>query len=150
LAKAEFWSARSGSLKSAARSPTSSKVALIFDEIQCGLGRTGNLFAFQTFGVKPTSSRSQKPIAAGLPLGAFLAREDCLSHLGRGRMARPSAEGRSRAASPLNTLRLSKKKNCWRTSPKSVPIFNMNCSNWWTDTLPRKKSAVADSFRASI
>lgn len=51
------------------------QAALIFDEIQCGLGRTGTLFAFQTFGVAPDILAIAKPIAAGLPLGAFLARE---------------------------------------------------------------------------
>jgi len=51
------------------------QAALIFDEIQCGLGRTGTLFAFQTFGVVPDILAIAKPIAAGLPLGAFLARE---------------------------------------------------------------------------
>ena len=36
--------------------------ALIFDEIQCGLGRTGTIFAFQTFGVTPESSPSPSPL----------------------------------------------------------------------------------------
>ena len=52
------------------------KVALIFDEIQCGLGRTGTLFAFQSFGVTPDMVAIAKPIAAGLPLGAFIAKEE--------------------------------------------------------------------------
>jgi acetylornithine/N-succinyldiaminopimelate aminotransferase len=52
------------------------RAALIFDEIQCGLGRTGTLFAFQTFGVSPDIVAIAKPIAAGIPLGAFLAREE--------------------------------------------------------------------------
>ena len=47
------------------------KAALIFDEIQCGLGRTGTMFAFQSFGVTPDIVAIAKPIAAGLPLGAF-------------------------------------------------------------------------------
>src|ERR1700693_1369382 len=55
------------------------RAALIFDEIQCGLGRTGNIFAFQTFGVTPDIVAIAKPIAAGLPLGAFLAKEDFAS-----------------------------------------------------------------------
>lgn len=50
--------------------------ALIFDEIQCGLGRTGTMFAFQSFGVKPDMVAIAKPLAAGLPLGAFLAKEE--------------------------------------------------------------------------
>jgi len=52
------------------------KAALIFDEIQCGLGRTGTIFAFQSFGVTPDLVAIAKPIAAGLPLGAFLAKEE--------------------------------------------------------------------------
>jgi acetylornithine/N-succinyldiaminopimelate aminotransferase len=52
------------------------RAALIFDEIQCGLGRTGTIFAFQAFGVVPDIVAIAKPIAAGLPLGAFLARQD--------------------------------------------------------------------------
>src|SRR5580658_803048 len=58
--------------------------ALIFDEIQCGLGRTGNIFAFQTFGVTPDIVAIAKPIAAGIPLGAFLATEDFASAISAG------------------------------------------------------------------
>lgn len=60
------------------------KVALIFDEIQCGLGRTGTLFAFQTFGVTPDIVAIAKPIAAGLPLGAFIAKEEFASAISPG------------------------------------------------------------------
>ena len=60
------------------------RAALIFDEIQCGLGRTGNIFAFQTFGMTPDIVAIAKPIAAGLPLGAFLAREEFASAISPG------------------------------------------------------------------
>jgi acetylornithine/N-succinyldiaminopimelate aminotransferase len=60
------------------------RAALIFDEIQCGLGRTGNIFAFQTFGVTPDIVAIAKPIAAGLPLGAFLAKEEFASAISAG------------------------------------------------------------------
>src|SRR6201982_3252430 len=60
------------------------KAALIFEEIQCGLGRTGTIFAFQTFGVTPDIVAIAKPIAAGLPLGAFLASEDFASAISAG------------------------------------------------------------------
>ncbi len=58
--------------------------ALIFDEIQCGLGRTGNMFAFQSFGVVPDIVAIAKPIAAGVPLGAFLAKESFASSISPG------------------------------------------------------------------
>ena len=60
------------------------RAALIFDEIQCGLGRTGTIFAFQSFGVTPDIVAIAKPIAAGLPLGAFLAREEFASAISPG------------------------------------------------------------------
>lgn len=60
------------------------QAALIFDEIQCGLGRTGTIFAFQAFGVMPDIVAIAKPIAAGLPLGAFIAREDLASAIAIG------------------------------------------------------------------
>lgn len=58
--------------------------ALILDEIQCGLGRTGTMFAFQIFGLTPDIVAIAKPIAAGLPLGAFLAREEFASAISVG------------------------------------------------------------------
>ena len=60
------------------------KAALIFDEIQCGLGRTGTIFAFQSFGVTPDIVAIAKPIAAGLPLGAFIAKEELASAISPG------------------------------------------------------------------
>ena len=46
---------------------------LIFDEVQCGLGRTGKWFAFQHTGVRPDIMTLAKPLGGGLPLGAMLA-----------------------------------------------------------------------------
>jgi acetylornithine/N-succinyldiaminopimelate aminotransferase len=48
------------------------QVALIFDEIQCGLGRTGRLFAYEHLGVEPDLLTLAKPLAGGLPMGAIL------------------------------------------------------------------------------
>ena len=54
-------------------------VALIFDEVQCGLGRTGTLFAYERLGVEPDMLTLAKPMAAGLPMGAVLLTEDIAS-----------------------------------------------------------------------
>jgi acetylornithine/N-succinyldiaminopimelate aminotransferase len=49
--------------------------AFIADEIQCGMGRTGRYFAYQKFESRPDIVTLAKPLAGGLPLGAFLANE---------------------------------------------------------------------------
>jgi predicted acetylornithine/succinylornithine family transaminase len=46
--------------------------ALIFDEVQCGLGRSGTLFAYEQSGVAPDMLTLAKPLAGGLPMGAVL------------------------------------------------------------------------------
>ncbi len=51
-------------------------VALILDEIQCGLARTGKLFAYEHFGIEPDMLTLAKPIAGGLPMGAVLMTEE--------------------------------------------------------------------------
>jgi predicted acetylornithine/succinylornithine family transaminase len=51
---------------------TEREIALIFDEIQCGLGRTGTKYAYQHSGVEPDILTLAKPIAGGLPMGAIL------------------------------------------------------------------------------
>jgi acetylornithine/N-succinyldiaminopimelate aminotransferase len=48
-------------------------VALILDEIQCGLGRSGRLFAYEYAGIRPDLLMVAKPLAGGLPMGALLA-----------------------------------------------------------------------------
>jgi acetylornithine/N-succinyldiaminopimelate aminotransferase len=50
--------------------------ALIFDEVQCGLGRTGTLFAYEGLGVVPDMLTLAKPLAGGLPMGAVLLTEE--------------------------------------------------------------------------
>ncbi|HEV2182951.1 MAG TPA: aspartate aminotransferase family protein [Candidatus Acidoferrales bacterium] len=54
---------------------TRHNAAMIADEIQCGLGRTGRKFAYQKFTTKPDIVTVAKPLAGGLPLGAFIANE---------------------------------------------------------------------------
>ena len=64
----EFW-------QRARELSTQHDAALIADEIQCGMGRTGRYFAYQSLGSLPDIVTVAKPLAGGLPLGAFIANE---------------------------------------------------------------------------
>lgn len=54
---------------------------LVFDEVQCGMGRTGTLFAYEQSGVTPDIMTLAKPLAGGLPVGAILVTEAVASHI---------------------------------------------------------------------
>jgi acetylornithine/N-succinyldiaminopimelate aminotransferase len=69
---------------------------LIADEIQCGLGRTGEYFAFQKYGVTPDVLALAKPIANGLPLGAVLTREHVAAAM------KPGLHGTTFGGGPLS------------------------------------------------
>ena len=68
---------------------------LIFDEIQCGLGRTGTLWAHQAYGVTPDLMTLAKPLAGGLPMGAVLMTQAVADAMGVG------DHGSTFAAGPL-------------------------------------------------
>ncbi len=50
-------------------------ILLILDEIQCGMGRSGHMFAWQGYGIKPDIMTSAKALGCGVPVGAFLMTE---------------------------------------------------------------------------
>lgn len=70
---------------------------LIFDEVQCGLGRTGKLWAYDHYGVAPDMMTLAKPLAGGLPIGAILVTEAVASVL------HPGDHGSTFAGGPLVT-----------------------------------------------
>ena len=68
---------------------------LIFDEVQCGLGRTGRLWAHEAYGIMPDIMTLAKPLAGGLPIGAALVTEEVAAVL------KPGDHGSTFAAGPL-------------------------------------------------
>jgi predicted acetylornithine/succinylornithine family transaminase len=70
-------------------------VLLIFDEVQCGLGRTGHLWAHQAYGVEPDIMTLAKPLAGGLPIGVTLVTEAVAQ------VMQPGDHGSTFAAGPL-------------------------------------------------
>ncbi len=55
-------------------------ILMILDEIQCGMGRTGTMYAWQRFGVKPDVMTTAKALGCGVPVGAFLMTEKVGAH----------------------------------------------------------------------
>jgi acetylornithine/N-succinyldiaminopimelate aminotransferase len=70
-------------------------ILLGLDEIQCGMGRTGKLFAYQWAGIEPDVLSAAKGIAGGFPMGAILARETAARHL------TPGTHGTTFGGNPL-------------------------------------------------
>jgi len=68
---------------------------LIFDEVQCGMGRTGTLWAYEGYGVTPDMLTTAKPLAGGLPMGAVLMSQRVAD------VMRPGDHGSTFAGSPL-------------------------------------------------
>ena len=55
-------------------------ILMMLDEIQCGMGRTGYMFAFQRYNIKPDVITSAKAIGCGIPVGAFMMTEKVAQH----------------------------------------------------------------------
>jgi predicted acetylornithine/succinylornithine family transaminase len=81
------------------------RVALIFDEVQCGLGRTGTLFAYEQTGAVPDIVTLAKPLAGGLPMGAVLMKGEIAAALGPGDHATTFGGGPLVASVALEVLR---------------------------------------------
>lgn len=77
-------------------------ILLIFDEIQCGMGRCGAMYAHELYGVKPDIMTLAKALGCGVPVGAFVASKKCSSTLVAG------DHGTTYGGNPLATAAVSK------------------------------------------
>lgn len=68
---------------------------LVFDEVQCGLGRTGKLWGHELYGVEPDMMTLAKPLAGGLPIGAVLLKQHVAD------VMKPGDHGSTFAGNPL-------------------------------------------------
>lgn len=89
-------------------------ILLIFDEIQCGMGRTGSMFAWQGYGVKPDIMTMAKAIGNGVPVGAFAMTEKVAKA-----SLLPGDHGTTYGGNPLvcaavdTVLQILKRNICW-------------------------------------
>ncbi len=77
-------------------------IVLILDEIQCGMGRTGTMFAYEQYGVKPDIVTLAKALGCGVPVGAFAANEKVASAMV------PGDHGTTYGGNPLACAAVSK------------------------------------------
>lgn len=77
-------------------------ILLILDEIQCGMGRTGTMFAFQQYGVMPDIMTCAKALGCGVPVGAFAAKENVAAAF------EPGDHGTTYGGNPFATAAVSK------------------------------------------
>ncbi len=77
-------------------------ILLIFDEIQCGMGRTGTMFAYQGYRVKPDIITCAKALGCGVPVGAFAATEKVSAAF------EPGDHGTTYGGNPFATAAVSK------------------------------------------
>lgn len=102
-------------------------IVLIFDEVQCGLGRTGHLFAGDEFGVRPDLICLAKGLAGGVPIGAMLAVE---------RVAATLTAGSHAATFGGNPL----------SCAAGVAAFSVTVE----ENLPQRSKALGAKFRAAL
>jgi acetylornithine/N-succinyldiaminopimelate aminotransferase len=81
-------------------------ILLVYDEIQCGLGRTGRLFAHEYAGVAPDIMALAKALAGGLPMGALVATEEAAGGFVPGTHASTFGGGPVIAAAALASLKI--------------------------------------------
>jgi acetylornithine/N-succinyldiaminopimelate aminotransferase len=77
-------------------------ILMILDEIQCGMGRTGKMFAYEHYGIKPDILTSAKALGCGVPVGAFAAREEVANAMV------PGDHGTTYGGNPLATAAVCK------------------------------------------
>ena len=91
------------------------RLVLVFDEIQCGFGRTGKWFAYQHAGVTPDIVTLAKGLGGGFPIGAIVARKTLAD------VVQPGTHGTTFGGAPLAcaaataVIRRSRRRTSWRT-----------------------------------
>lgn len=95
---------------------TEQDIVLIFDEIQCGMGRTGKMFAWELYGVKPDIITLAKALGGGVPVGAILSNEKVSSAIEFGDHGTTFGGNPLVCAASLATIEVIEEENLLRQS----------------------------------
>lgn len=87
------------------------EIPLIFDEVQTGMGRTGKMFAYQHYGIKPDIVALAKGLGSGVPIGAVLAKEEFASAFSHGSHGTTFGGNPLACAAALATLKVMDKED---------------------------------------
>jgi acetylornithine/N-succinyldiaminopimelate aminotransferase len=138
---------------------------LIFDEVQCGLGRSGRLFAHEHAGVTPDVMTLAKPLAGGLPMGAVLLTEAVASPLRPGDHATTFGGGPLVASVALSTVRrvaepaflarvaaLGDKLGAWLDALPAARVSGVRGIGlmWGIDTVEPAATVIARALAAGV
>lgn len=106
-------------------------ILLIFDEIQCGVGRTGKMFAKEHYGVEPDIMTLAKGLGGGVPIGAFLCNEKVANTIDYGDHGTTFGGNPLVSAAAIATLDVIENENLCRNAS--------TLGNWMFDELDRLK-----------
>lgn len=98
-------------------------ILLIFDEVQTGIGRTGELYAYQTFGVKPDILTSAKALGGGVPLSAIIAKKEIMDQWPAGAHGGTFGGNPLACAAGLKTLEIIERDHLLDNSKKQGTYF---------------------------
>ena len=108
---------------------TEKDILLIFDEVQCGMGRTGYMFAWQKFGIKPDIMTSAKALGCGVPVGAFMMTQKVADN-----SLTSGDHGTTYGGNPL-AFWISTRRSALRTMCGKLPlIWRRSSMNWSKNT----------------
>lgn len=105
-------------------------ILLIFDEIQCGMGRTGYMFAWQKYGIRPNIMTSAKALGCGVPVGAFLLDEKAAAS-----SLEPGDHGSTYGGNPLVCAAVSKVLDIYEE--KKIPEHVQQVGEYLTKQLDK-------------
>ncbi len=99
------------------------KILLIFDEVQTGIGRTGKMFAYQHFGIKPDIMTLAKALGGGVPIGAMLTTDKVASSFKAGDHASTFGGNPLACAAAIAVLETIKGKNILKNTMEKGDYF---------------------------
>jgi 4-aminobutyrate aminotransferase/(S)-3-amino-2-methylpropionate transaminase len=105
-------------------------IVLIADEVQCGFGRTGKMFATEYFGIEPDILLTAKSIASGMPLAAITGKAEIMDHPGPGGIGGTFGGNPVSCAAALATLAVFENHNLCKRSLEIGERFQTRARQW--------------------